>query len=63
MAINTGTLSLTRPRDPQRLYAAKFWQYNVGLLLAVTGAMLLMGFFMLHIMFGIIVGAVYSAFA
>ncbi len=45
MATNTGTLSLTRPREPQKLYAAKFWQYNVGLLLAVTGAMLLMGFF------------------
>ena len=47
MATNTGTLSLTRPRDPRRLYAAKFWQYNVGLLLAATGAMLLMVFFVI----------------
>lgn len=47
MAVNTRTLSLTRPRNPQSEYGASPWQFPVGLALAGAGAMLLMVFFII----------------
>lgn len=47
MAVNTRTLSLTRPKEPQKEYGSNVWQFNAGLLLAVGGVMLLMVFFII----------------
>lgn len=45
MTASTSRLSLTRPRDPERLYEARFWQSVVGPALAVVGLGSLMLFF------------------
>ena len=37
MATSSGTLSLTRPREPEKEGASSPWQYAVGLALALTG--------------------------
>ncbi len=47
MAVSTRSLSLTRPKEPQKLYGATFWQFGGGLGLAVVGVMLLMVFFII----------------
>ncbi len=47
MATSTGTLSLTRPREPAKEYGSNAWQFNTGLLLGVVGVMLLMVFFVI----------------
>ncbi len=47
MAASTGTLSLTRPRQPREEYASNVWQFNAGLIAAGAGAMLLMIFFVI----------------
>ena len=47
MATSTGTLSLTRPREPAKAYSSNAWQFNAGLLLGVVGVMLLMVFFVI----------------
>ncbi len=47
MAVDTKMLSLTRPKEPQKLYGATFWQFGGGLALAVIGAMLLMILFII----------------
>ena len=47
MAVNTRTLSLTRPSAPEKEYTKSVWQFNVGLIAAGAGLMLLMVFFII----------------
>ena len=47
MSNGSTTLSLTRPSAPEKEYGSNAWQFNAGLLLALTGVMLLMGFFII----------------
>jgi hypothetical protein len=47
MAVSTTTLSLTRPKEPQKEYASDVWQFSAGLVMAVAGLMLLMAFFII----------------
>ena len=47
MATSTRTLSLTRPKEPQKQYATTLWHFPAGLGLAVTGVMLLMVWFII----------------
>lgn len=47
MATTTRTLSLTRPKEPQKEYATTVWQFPVGLAIAATGVMLLMVWFII----------------
>ena len=47
MATSTRTLSLTRPQEAQKKYSSNAWQFNVGLIIAAAGLMLLMVFFII----------------
>ena len=47
MADSTGTMSLTRPRQPREEYTSNAWQFNAGLIVAGMGVMLLMVFFII----------------
>ena len=47
MATSTATLSLTRPRDPEREGASSPWQFSVGLAVALMGLMSLMVLFVI----------------
>ena len=41
MAVSTGTLSLTRPMDPEKEGVSRPWQFSVGLMVAVAGVVTL----------------------
>ena len=47
MATSTGTLSLTRPREPEREGASSPWQFSVGLAVALMSLMSLMVLFVI----------------
>jgi hypothetical protein len=49
MSLKIGTLSLTRPTNSDAAISRDAWQVNAGLLLALTGTMLLAAFFGLTI--------------
>ncbi len=47
MATSTGTLSLTRPREPEKEGASSPWQFSVGLAVALVSLMSLMVIFVI----------------
>ena len=47
MATSTATLSLTRPREPEKEGASSPWQFSVGLALALVSLMSLMVIFVI----------------
>ena len=47
MDMATKTMSLTRPREPEKEGASNPWQFNVGLALAVMSVMLLAALFVI----------------
>ena len=47
MATSTGTLSLTRPREPEKEGASSPWQFSVGLAVALMSLMSLMVIFVI----------------
>ncbi len=47
MATSTGTLSLTRPREPEKEGASRPWQFSVGLAVALMSLMSLMVLFVI----------------
>ncbi|MCH7511437.1 MAG: hypothetical protein IIB19_03610 [Chloroflexi bacterium] len=47
MTTGSTAMSLTRPSAPEKEYGKNAWQFNAGLLLALTGVMLLMVFFVI----------------
>ncbi len=47
MTTSTGTLSLTRPKEPQKEYGKTVWQFSGGLAVAAAGLMLLMTWFII----------------
>ena len=47
MATSTGTLSLTRPKEPEKEGASSPWQFSVGLAVALASLMSLMVIFVI----------------